>query len=160
MDRWASETRRRDQLQDPVHAATAREHLERDQHQARSTVEEAKENAASGLESVCRAPRIQVWHLFVRTANGGVARAIRKDAKEKQNGLGFLPSAAAIVLQDDELVHREREKGRDPISATQETNFRFRERKTALESDQSLPNNSSSTPRRTSSTRIGAAKKL
>jgi uncharacterized protein YdeI (YjbR/CyaY-like superfamily) len=50
LDRWDSETNRRDQLSNSLHAEATREHLERDQYQARQLTKEKRMRPA-GLKA-------------------------------------------------------------------------------------------------------------
>jgi len=61
-------------------------------------------NATSRIKSVRGADREQVRHLFVRTTNDGVGRAICNALKEEQSSLEFFRNAAAVISKNDRLV--------------------------------------------------------
>ena len=168
MDRWDQEARRPNPLPNSLQPAAARQHLERDQHQTRKRASETKTTASTRIESVRCADRKQIRDLLVRTTPGRIAGTLLQTDEEEQSGLALFPSTTAVVSQNGELVYRQRKERRNAVAASKESDRSISDGKTALIRlirvirgwDQSLPKRSSSTPRRTSSTRTGAAKKL
>ena len=71
----------------------------------------------AGLAASAAAARKQVGHLFLRTAQRAVARAIRERVAKEPQSLGVLPGAATILPQDHHLVGGEREAGKDTPEA-------------------------------------------
>ncbi len=70
-----------------------------------------------GLAAFAARRREQVGHLFLRTAERAIARAIREPVAKEPESLEVLPGAATILPQDDRLVGGEREAGKDAPEA-------------------------------------------
>ena len=67
----------------------------------------------AGLAAFAARRREQVRHLFLRTAERAIARAVRERPAEEFRGVEVLPGAAALLSQGDRLVGGERETGGD-----------------------------------------------
>jgi hypothetical protein len=97
-------------LSNSVHSAAARQHLERDKHQARQGARQTETNATGRIKSVRSTDRQQVRHLFLRTTKHGFEAALCKVAEEEQSSLELFRNTAPVVSKNDRLVDYQRRK--------------------------------------------------
>src|SRR5207253_7409861 len=69
-------------------------------------------------------------NLFLRTKKSRTRRAICRHFQTQTSCVEILSGPAAFISQDDELVDRQREAGRDAIDASRQTDRSFGKRTT------------------------------
>jgi uncharacterized protein YdeI (YjbR/CyaY-like superfamily) len=82
------------------------------------------------VKSVRDADREQVRHLFVRTTNDRIGRAIRNVPEEEQSSLEIFRNTAAVISKNDRVVDYQREERRNANGSPDKINQRICERKT------------------------------
>src|SRR5215468_3131000 len=87
LDRWNSKEHRRQELQDPLHAAKEGEHLERGQYSPSEGARPPEADATGGPEGVCSPARVPVRHLLLRAEDGAAPRTVSKYLQEKETGV-------------------------------------------------------------------------